>query len=271
MKEESKLNKTIMKFTLLSACLDPLKLIYVALLGFVMPIGMKTASLLHGVSDSQSFEMLTGKVGVAFVLMVLCLGLAGNNNTSSGRGGEYLPLIFSRPVSKAEYVISKWIVIAFIGGIVGALQNIVIALIGIKFGEVLTLNALLCIICERFCDAALISAAMILTMLYKHPAFQIIAILAFYTWLSGQTIPPVTVADAGGGGAVALSIASTKFLINMSQHVGNLVLPTLNIYDLVNARQFNLVPFLSYFTALSTYLLLGVTATSRREFFYGSK
>lgn len=265
------MNKTIMKFTLLSACLDPLKLIYVALLGFVMPIGMKVVSLLHGVSDSQSFEMLTGKVGVAFVLMVLCLGLAGNGNTSSGRGGEYLPLIFSRPVSKAEYVISKWLVITMIGGLVGALQNIIIALIGIKFGEVLTLNALFCITLERFCDAALISAAMILTMLYKHPAFQIAAILAFYTWLSGQTIPPVTVADAGGGGAVALSIASTKFLINMSQQVGNLVLPTLDIYDLVNAHKLNFVPFISYLTALSCYLLLAVAATSRREFFYGTK
>ncbi|MGD9684655.1 MAG: hypothetical protein AB7W16_26115, partial [Candidatus Obscuribacterales bacterium] len=69
------INKTIVKFTLMSACLDPLKLLYVGLLGFVMPLGMKIASMLHGASDSQTFEMLTGKVGVAFILMVLCLGL----------------------------------------------------------------------------------------------------------------------------------------------------------------------------------------------------
>lgn len=265
------MNRTIMKFTLLSACLDPMKLIYVAMLGFVMPIGTKTASLMHGVSDSQSFEMLTGKVGVAFVLMVLCLGLAGNSSTQSGRGGEYLPLIFSRPVSKAEYVMSKWLVITLIGGSIGALQNLILSAIGLHFGELLTVNAVACMVLERFLDAALISAAMILTMLYKDPLFQIVAILAFYIWLSGQTIPPVSIADAGGGGAVALSIASTKFLISSAQMVSGLILPTLNVYDLVNATHFTVVPFLSYGTALSAYLFLAVAAVSRREFFYGTK
>lgn len=264
------MNKTIMKFTVMSACLDPLKLLYVALLGFIMPVGMKVASLLHGVSDSQSFEMLTGKVGVAFVLMVLCLGLAGNSTTQSGRGGEYLPLIFTRPISKSEYVLSKWFVITLIGGGIGALQNLMISLIGIHFGEIVTLNALFCMLLERFLDAGLISAAMILTMLYKHPGFQIVAIFSFYIWLAGQTIPPVTVADTGGGGAVALSIASTKFMINMSQHISNFILPNLSVYDLINSSRLTIVPILSYLTAVFAYLVCAVAATNQKEFFYGS-
>lgn len=264
------MNKTIMKFTALSACLDPLKLLYVFLLGFVMPIGMKLASLMHGVSDSQTFEMLTGKVGVAFVLMVLCLGLAGNSSTQSGRGGEYLPLIFSRPVSKCEYVLSKWLVITMIGGSIGAIQNLVISCLGISYGEIISGQAVLCMVLERFFDAALISAAMILAMLYKHPAFQIVAIVSFYIWLAGQTIPPVTVASTIGGGDMALSIAATKFMINMSQQVANLVLPTLNLYDLVNASSFQFTQILSYFTALTVYLFLSIAATTKREFFYGT-
>ena len=264
------MNKTIMKFTALSACLDPLKLIYVALLGFVMPIGMKLASLMHGVSDSQTFEMLTGKVGVSFVLMVLCLGLAGNSTTQSGRGGEYLPLIFSRPVSKSEYVISKWVIITLIGGSIGALQNLIIAAMGLHFGEMITASALICLLMERFLDAALISAAMILTMLYKHPVFQIVAILSFYIWLTGQTIPPVTVVGATGGGAAALSLTATKFMIIMSQQVGNLVLPTINVYDLIHATKFEVTPIVAYLAALTLYLFLSIAATTRREFFYGT-
>ncbi|HMO22866.1 MAG TPA: hypothetical protein PKC98_18035, partial [Candidatus Melainabacteria bacterium] len=183
----------------------------------------------------------------------------------------YLPLIFSRPISKAQYVMSKWLVITIIGGSIGAFQNLILSAIGLHFGELLTMNAVACMVLERFLDAALISAAMILTMLYKDPLFQIIAILAFYIWLSGQTIPPVSIADAGGSGAVALSIASTKFLISTAQMVSGLILPTLNVYDLVNARHFTMVPFLSYGTALSAYLFLAVAAVSRREFFYGTK
>lgn len=264
------MNKTIMKFTFMSACLDPLKLLYVALLGLVMPIGLKLASLMHGVSDSQTFEMLTGKVGVAFVLMVLCLGLAGNSTTQSGRGGEYLPLIFSRPISKSEYVLSKWVVITMIGGSIGALQNIIIAMIGFHFGETLSFSALFCMILERYLDATLISAAMILTMLYKHPIFQIGAILAFYVWLAGQTIPPVTVASATGGGAQDLSVNATKVMINMSQQIGDLVLPTLNVYDFAHTTSVEVIPILSYLTAVAVYLFLAVSATSKREFFYGT-
>src|SRR5262245_18288170 len=110
------MNKSIMIFTAMSACLDPMKLLYVALLGFVAPIGMKLVSLFDGTSDSQTFEMLTGKVGVAFVLMVLCSGLAGNSATQAGRVGEYLPLLFTRPITRAEYVLTKWLTIAVIGG-----------------------------------------------------------------------------------------------------------------------------------------------------------
>ncbi|MGH9551298.1 MAG: ABC transporter permease [Terriglobales bacterium] len=257
-----------MKFTLMSACLDPLKLIYVAMIGFVMPIGMKIAFMLHNASDSQTFEMLTGKVGVAFVLMVLCLGLAGNSSTQSGRGGENLPLIFTRPISRAEYVMSKWLVITAIGGAFAALQNLIVAAIGFCFGETITLQALLSMVVERILDAGVISAAMILTMLARHPMFQITAILSFYIWLAGQTLPPVSVST--GAGIQDLSIEATKYMCSMSQYIAQAVLPTVNVYDLLNSAHFTLSPLIAYVSALSFYLVCAVAVTNRREFFYGT-
>lgn len=263
------MNSTIVKFTAMSACLDPLKLIYVAMIGFIMPIGMKIASVMHGASDSQTFEMLTGKVGVAFVMMVLCLGLAGNTSTQSGRGGEYLALIFTRPVSRCEYIMSKWVTLTIIGGSFTALQNLIVAAIGCGCGESITGQALISMVLERFLDAALISAAMILTMLEKNPAFQIVAILAFYVWLAGQTIPPVSIATDGSG-IQELSIEATKFLLSMSQIAGQAVLPTLNIYDLISAPKTALSPILAYLSMLTLYLLFAIKVTNRREFFYGT-
>lgn len=261
------MNSTIMKFTAMSACLDPLKLLYVFMLGFVMPIGMKVASMFHGASDSQTFEMLTGKVGVAFVLMVLCLGLAGNSATQ-GRGGEYLPLIFTRPVTRSEYVISKWLIITLIGGSFAALQNIIVAAIGYTFGEVITWSAVLSMVLERFMDAGLISAAMILTMLNKNPAFQIVAILSFYIWLAGQTIPPVSVAGMTAAGD--LSIEATKFMLSASQYIADLILPTVNVYDLISAKVLPLSPLLAYCSAVTIYLTFAIASTNKREFFYGT-
>jgi hypothetical protein len=246
-----------------------MKLIYVALLGFVVPIGMKLASLMHGAADSQTFEMLTGKVGVAFILMVLCLGLAGNTATQSGRGGEFLPLIFTRPLTRAQYVMTKWLAVAAIGGILAALQNLIVAFAGTFFGETLSAQALISTIIERFLDAALIGAAMVLVMLNKHPYFQIAAILSFYVWMTGQTLPPVSVAGASAG-TDELSLQATKTLLSSSQLVSELVLPTVNVYDLLNSHQFWIAPVATYLSMLALYLVLAIAVTNRREFFYGS-
>jgi len=262
------MNKTIFKYTIMSACLDPMKLLYVALLGFVVPIGMKVASLIHGAADSQTFEMLTGKVGVAFILMVLCLGLAGNTATQGGRGGEYLPLIFTRPIARWQYVMSKWLAITAIGGALVAVQNLLIAGIGAFYGEVTTPSALLCTVAERFLDAAIIGAAMLLTMLNKQPYFQIVAIVSFYVWMTGQTIPPVSI--AGASGTNELSLMATKTLLGCSQFVSELILPTVNVYDLVNAHNINALPILAYLSTLAIYIVLSIVVINRREFFYGT-
>lgn len=263
------MNKTIFKYSIMSACLDPMKLIYVAMLGFVVPIGMKLASLMHGAADSQTFEMLTGKVGVAFILMVLCLGLAGNSATQSGRGGEYLPLIFTRPITRSQYVFSKWLAITAIGGVLVALQNLIVAFAGALYGEVLSPIALFGMIAERFLDAAIIGAAMLLTMLNKQPYFQIAAILSFYVWMTGQTIPPVSVAGPSGA-TDELSLAATKMLLSSSQVVSELILPTVNVYDLMNTSQMWLSPVVTYASTLAIYLVLSIIVINRREFFYGT-
>ncbi|MBX9690515.1 MAG: hypothetical protein K2X27_27615 [Candidatus Obscuribacterales bacterium] len=263
-------NKAIFKFTVMSACLDPMKLMYVALLGFVVPIGMKLAALYHGSADSQTFEMLTGKVGVSFIMMVLCLGLAGNSTTQSGRGGEYLPLLFSRPVSRTEYVFTKWVTITAIGGTLAALQNILVALCGFAFGETTSALGLLSMIIERYLDSGILAAGMIWTMLNKHPVFQVTSIIAFYVWMLGQTVPPVSVAGPQASGVDQLALEATKILLDCSGYLGDLVLPGINIYDLLNAHTPSLLPIIAYFSTLGIYLTGAIISTNKREFFYGT-
>jgi hypothetical protein len=122
---------------------------------------------------------------------------------------------------------------------------------------------------ERALDAAIISAAMMLVMLNKHPGFQIAAILSFYIWMSGQTVPPVSIAGAGAG-TDELSLQATKLLLAASHLVSELVLPTVNVYDLLNTHQLWIGPVVAYMSALTLYLALAIDVTNRREFFYGS-
>lgn len=264
------INKAIFKFTVMSACLDPMKLMYVGLLGFVVPIGMKLAALYHGSADSQTFEMLTGKVGVSFIMMVLCLGLAGNTATQSGRGGEYLPLLFSRPVGRSEYVFTKWVTITAIGGALAALQNVLIVICGVFFGETTSLTGLFSMLVERFLDAGILAAGMLWTMLNKHPAFQVLSIVAFYIWMLGQTVPPVSVAGARPSGVDQLALECTKILLDCSGFLGDLVLPGINVYDLLHATAPSILPVIAYFSTLAIYLTGAIISTNRREFFYGT-
>lgn len=263
-------NRAILKFTLMSACLDTMKLMYVALLGFFVPVGMKLASLWHGLADSQTFEMLTGKVGVSFILMVLCLGLAGNNTTQSGRGGEYLPLLFSRPVSRTEYVFTKWMTITAIGGALAALQNILVVFCGFLFGETTSFTGLLSMVAERFLDAGILAAGMLWTMLNKHPAFQVLSIAAFYVWMLGQTVPPVSVAGPQVNGVDHMALECTKILLDSSSYIGDLVLPGINVYDALHCQSLSILPVVSYFSTLLIYLSGAIVSTNRREFFYGT-
>lgn len=264
------INKAIFKFTVMSACLDRMKLAYVALLGFIVPIGMKLAALYHGSSDSQTFEMLTGKVGVSFIMMVLCLGLAGNTTTQSGRGGEYLPLLFSRPVSRCQYVFTKWVAITAIGGALAALQNILVFACGLFYGESVSMTGLISMIIERFLDAGILAAGMLWTMLNKHPAFQVVSVLAFYVWMLGQTVPPVSVAGPQASGVDQLALECTKIMLEASGTIGDIVLPGVNVYDLMHSQTLSLLPLVGYFSTLVLYLTGAIVATNKREFFYGT-
>ena len=115
----------------------------------------------------------------------------------------------------------------------------------------------------------IISAAMILTMLNRNPAFQIFAVLSFYIWLAGQTIPPVSV-STGGKALEDLSIETTKFMLGMSQYIADFILPTVNVYDLVSNPASAAGALIAYLAALAVYLVFAIEVTNKREFFYGT-
>lgn len=264
------MNRAILMFTTMSCFLDQIKVAYVILLGFAVPVGMKWISLIHGVSESQTFEMLTGSVGVAFVLTGLCLGVAGNSAVAGGRGGECLPLLFTRPLTRSEYVITKWFAIALTCGIITAAQNLVVALLGMAFGEEWTPALVLGQMFERFLDAGIFSAAFMLTIFARHWLFQATSIILFYVWLVGQTLPPVSIAGPNIAGVDQMQLSATDILLKASQLIGDLVLPTIHVYDSMYAAHFPWGAVLTYVSTLLIYLTAAIAITNRRDFFYGA-
>jgi hypothetical protein len=147
---------------------------------------------------------------------------------------------------------------------------LILIAVGLFFGETVSLQGALCMMLERITDAGLIAAAMVLTMLNRNQIFQVVSILAFYIWMSGQTIPPVSIASSGGGAVQDLSIESTKMMLSFSQYIADLILPTINVYDLTTSAHFSILPIVAYASAVMLYLTVAIHVTNRREFFYGT-
>lgn len=265
------MSQAIFKFTLLSCCLDRIKLIYIVLLGLIVPVAMKLVSYLNGASDSQTFEMLTGSVGVAFIMIGLCLGLAGSGASSqSGRGAEYLPLVLTRPITRSEYVFTKWLTFSLIGGSLAAFQNLLVGLLGLAFGDGFTPYVVAMTMLERMLDASLIAAALILVLIARHWLFQIASVLFFYIWMMAQTMPPVSISNGGASAADQAAIEGTRLMLIFSRIMGDMILPTINLYDALNSPFFPWLRVLAYLSAITLYLAIAIGFMNRKEFFYGT-
>jgi hypothetical protein len=108
-------------------------------------------------------------------------------------------------------------------------------------------------------------------MLNKHPAFQVISIVAFYIWMLGQTVPPVSVAGPqAAGGVDQLALDATKIMLDCSAFIGDLILPGINVYDLLHSHVMSALPLVAYFSTLLVYITGAIISTNRREFFYGT-
>ncbi len=264
------MNRAILKFTAMSCFLDRIKVVYVIFMGLVIPVGMKWETLSRGAAESQTFEMFTGSVGVALVLTGLCLGAAGTSTSRSAYSGECLPLIFSRPLTRAEYVVTKWCAIALVCGAITALQNILVAFVGMCFGEVWTVQIIGAQVLERLLDAGILSAAFLATMLARNRILQVFAMAAFYVWLVGQTLPPVSVAGPNLPGLDGVQVAGGQMFFLASHRIGDFLLPGIHVYEAMNALNFPWIELVCYVSTLLVYLFAAVAMTTRRDFFYGT-
>ena len=86
----------------------------------------------------------------------------------------------------------------------------------------------------------------------------------------GQTVPPVSVARTRIQGLDKLPLEATKVMLDSSQMLGDLILPGVNVYDMINSANLSTLPLIAYFSTLLLYLTFAVVATNRREFFYGT-
>ena len=206
--------------------------------------------------------MFTGPMLPMFLAYMLVQDGVANSNSFSG--GEYLALLFTRPVSRFNYVITKWLAASIGVSIIVAIQittvQLMLNLKGIDM-EVAGPYDMVSLILNSFSYSALI------VLIYSFPAKIGIWIFltGFYAMMLGSTI---TKGMSDHPGSMKEFLFWVSKFINLGQEI---LLPSIDVYTLSNNLLFTWSPVLNYVFDTVAYLVLATMILNRREFFYATE
>jgi hypothetical protein len=193
-------------------------------------------------------------------------------NAQLRKDGEYLSLIFTRPISRCSYVMTKWVsgVIAII------LVTAVLTAMSLAFCQLFHLLVFRYdaaphivdqfAIIDAVCNALGYSALMILVSTFPHPWGKIALVVALYASLLASTA--ISVLSYAAEFMAMNDLA--KPLAVLAQILTSIFGITFDSYHIVNSSTFPLSNVIIFVSNIALYLTLSVLVMSMREFFYAN-
>lgn len=186
-------------------------------------------------------------------------------NSQRRKDGEYLSLIFSRPVSRCSYVMTKWLsgsVLTFaIMSLATSIAFGFAALLGRHPADVLDGYAVVDALLNCFSYTALIVFVSSLPHLWGVYAM----VFVFY----GTFILSVTIGSLQFLNSFAFNEGS-QVLIALGRSIISTMTVGMDTYHVINTSPFPVADFAIYASNIVLYLTLAVFVMSKREFFYAN-
>lgn len=291
------LSKGILIFTILKIARNPFLILMACLLGIGVPLCMSLVPPSpFDAAEPTAIDSYFCALIFAFVVVTSsnCVG----NAVSVGGRGDYLPLIFTRPLNRYTFVISKWIAIAIAVASVSLLQYTIMFVTGALEARCMTQEMIACGFIERVTDSLSVAATMMFVYLLPTQTHVLIGILVvefavFYRALSqvsfvtaptgGTAYDIVHLAEAlgvkqwfekvvaplvfGPGATIPLEELGQLFKVLI-----DFLSPTLNIYDLLGPDPVSncWLPLAKWLFNVSLAVLLTVAIVNAREYHYGA-
>ncbi|HEY9776819.1 MAG TPA: hypothetical protein V6C81_23855 [Planktothrix sp.] len=223
---------------------------------FILGVGAKAAE--DAMVDSFIPTLLHSILPMLIAYTLVADTVANSKNLSDG---EYLSLLFTRPIRRSTYVVTKWIAgttgvaicvylayAVFLGGA---------ALVGASKGPdpVEILNILLNCMSTTALVVVISAVPMRLGMFLFFTVFYLSMIGPMFSNYSSRSSEPAVTSIITGG----------------FQLMQTVVTPTIDLQDLVNSVAFSWTPVVNYASNMVIYLLLATYLMSRREFYYASE
>ena len=233
------------------------------LLGIVVPLWASSQCKEPTVAEIIKVAVLTGPfmpVVVAYFLIKDSIG-----NTRSLTDGEYLSLLFTRPLTRTTYVLTKWITCSILVGLLVFLQLAVFQISETIYGraDATVLNSF------RLWDVALnscsITALMVLINAFPPKVGIFIFAGLLYGTVLGGMLPQM---NATGPHADSMAIYNT--ISSICGFVKTCLTPIISTNEIFNTTRFTWLPALAYVSNISLYLCGATYLLNKREFFYAS-
>ncbi|MBX9690725.1 MAG: hypothetical protein K2X27_28680 [Candidatus Obscuribacterales bacterium] len=250
-------------YTLIAKFSNPASILGLLFLAFVIPVMISSVAL-----DGRTADLLLSVLNGPTIAMAISYSFIQDNiaNTRQMNDGEYLSLLFSRPLSRAEYIVSKWLAGA-LGVFCIMLINILVfniaqliqsrsTLLGLDFWSIssLALNALS------------YAALMVLIRSFPMRLGMTIFVILLYASLFG---PALNFSINGYESSLPLAYYFFQTIVFISNVLQQFVYPGIDLYEVFNSTRFSILPLVAYASNMLLYLFFATVLLNRREFSYG--
>jgi hypothetical protein len=192
----------------------------------------------------------------------------GVANWKAGKDGEYLALLFTRPLIRSQYVVTKWLAGSILVFVIISMEILTFAAVQYAYGHP-TANLL---DPYTFANLALnsfsLTALVVLIACVPMRLGVWLFFLIYYVAIFGSSVAQISLKQTGNPDGFIVFCQAVLWLM---QTVGNFAFPSIDLYDVLNAQNFSWLPIVGYFTNISLYLLIATVILNKREFFYATE
>lgn len=261
---------------------------------FLLPIStlaeQATSTMHNDAVSSYTCSLLFG------LSIIVSQNIAGSG-AAQGGGSDYLPLILSRPITRAQYIFTKWIALATVVGTVSMLQFAMLSVFGETSLHHWTDLMVVCAFFERILDALSVCIALVLVSLF--PTRQLFGYGVIGLELIGLNhivfdfdfYVPSSVANTASTMNALNQIGVTgwfkhsvfplismtsfdttiEFMTVVLSQLSDFIAPRFFVFDFVSNFTFDLYPLISYLMNLCVGLLICLLLLNWRDINYAAE
>ncbi len=266
---------------------------YVIAFGFIVALPLTTLADSNSVS-AHNDAVSSYTCALLFGLSIIVSQNIAGGGAAQGGGSDYLPLILSRPVSRAQYIFTKWFALSTVVGGVSVLQFVALCLCGETITHHWTELMVFSAFVERLLDAMSICIALVMVSLlptrqlfgygvialeligldhlifdfdfyvpaYSSATTSLLKHLGVYEWLTKHFLPLIFTCNPHD---------FFTMLNNLITQISDVIAPRFFVFDFLTNSTFDIYPLVTYLMNLCVGLVLCNLLLNWRDINYASE